>query len=255
MYKKMIDIRKISVILILSIIILSAAGCKKEPVVTETTTSDYVYHSVTTPTTIPEETATAENVSDESTSAEETSSVAGTYPSVEQSVSVTVCQPTTQVYVPVPATTVQSQTVPGSTQSSSTTIAAVSPSEQSTAGQTEVDLSITMPEANGKMKVYKTPSNKYIEKVSSSNGIDASRLCAVVSVPENDQNYVFEFSADSKRTVNDLKKVYLLDRNLNILNVAASNASQRVNLSTTENWFCMNVLIKGVIFPAIKDQF
>lgn len=252
MYKKeaMIDIRKIPVAAAVLIICALLSGCRQEQTEPERTSSDYVYHSsVTLTETQPEEeSATAQ----ETTSSEETTDTAATAaaPAVTQLVT-----------VPVPATTASPVQQP--TQTPPTT-APVKPSaapetKETTAAAydpaSEVDLSIVMPEANGKMEVDSSPDNRFVQKVSDTKGIAAERLAAVYSVPDNGQNYVFEFTSESSRTVNDLRRVFLVDSDGNIQSVAASDSSLKVNLSPTENWFCMNVLIKGVIFPAIKDQF
>lgn len=252
----MIDMKKIPVILILMTLPVLFISCSKNEPVTERTTSDYVYHSsVMTTGAYEEEIATGESTTEETSAAETTTdgAAAETVSDLSGYVTVIVSDTTGNPAPSVPASVqpVPPQTTP--VQPASTTAAPVHTTAYPV--ESEVDLSINMPQSNGKMKVIKSPSDKYIDKVSSDKGIDASRLCAVVTVPENGQNYVFEFSSASGRGVNDLKKVYLLDSYCNILNVASSDASQRVNLSTTENWFCMNVLIKGVVFPAIKDQF
>lgn len=120
---------------------------------------------------------------------------------------------------------------------------------------TQVDLNITMPEANGKMQVETSPSNKYIAAIADEEGIDEAFLAAVFSVPESGQNYVFEFKSKNLRSADNIRRVYLLDSACKIISVAASDSSERKNISATENWFCMNVLIKKVIFPAVEDQF
>lgn len=119
----------------------------------------------------------------------------------------------------------------------------------------KVDLSIAMPDANGKMQVDNSAENRFIAKVSKERGIDASLLAAVYSVPESGQNYVFEFTSASGRDVQNIRRVFLLDAAANITSVAAVNTSEREGISSTENWFCMNVLIKKVVFPAISGQF
>ena len=118
----------------------------------------------------------------------------------------------------------------------------------------EVDLSIQLPEPNGEMVVSRDPSNALIRTVHDARGVDSSLLVAVYSVPASGQNYVFEFTSAGKRTENDLRRVYLLDDNGKIVSVAAASNGERENLSVTENWFDFTVLIKGVIFPAVKDR-
>lgn len=118
----------------------------------------------------------------------------------------------------------------------------------------EVDLSIDMPEPNGTMLVSSERENKYIETVVSERGIDPSLLVAVFSVPESGQNYVFEFYSAGERTAENIRRVFFINSNGIIESVTASKATERENVSATENWFSMNVLIKQLIFPAVKDQ-
>ncbi len=118
----------------------------------------------------------------------------------------------------------------------------------------EVDLSISMPDKNGTMVTDKSKDNKFIKIINSQRKIDSSLLVAVYAVPESGQNYVFEFEDASVRTADSLRRVYLIDANGNITGVASSVASEKEHLSAVENWFCMNVLIKEVIFPAIEKD-
>ena len=118
----------------------------------------------------------------------------------------------------------------------------------------DVDLSIVLPDANGTMEVSTDPSNPFILAVHRSRGIDTSLLAAVYAVPESGQNYVFEFLSGSERTAESLRRVYLLTAEGEITSVAASDNAERENLTTVENWFCMNVLIKNMVFPAVSDR-
>lgn len=118
----------------------------------------------------------------------------------------------------------------------------------------EVDLSIELPSANGKMEVDTSRGNKFTVIVSEERGIDASYLAAVYSVPDSGQNYVFEFSSKTGRTADDLRRVYLIDANGKITGVAAKKASEKENISAVENWFCINVIIKNLIFPSVEDE-
>lgn len=120
---------------------------------------------------------------------------------------------------------------------------------------TEVDLSIEMPEKNGTMQTSVSSDNKYIKAVSSDRDIETDRLVAVFAVPESGQNYVFEFYDSDGRSKDDLRRVYLLDSKCRITGVAASNTSEKEGISSVENWFCMNVLIKELVFPAVEDSF
>lgn len=152
-------------------------------------------------------------------------------------------------------TEINTETETEETLTEAETEAAVTTTVQETVSVTEVDLDITLPEANGKMVVDRSPSNRFTAAIASQKKIDTDLLVAVYSVPESGQNYVFEFYTNDKHSKDNIRRVYLLDSNCKITGVAASSASERENLSTTENWFCMTVLIKGVIFPEIEEQF
>ena len=117
---------------------------------------------------------------------------------------------------------------------------------------TGVDLSIALPQANGTMQVSTDPEDPYIRVVREQRGIEASLLAAVFTVPQNGQNYVFEFTG-AERTAETIRRVYLIDDSGRIVSVAAADGAERENVSAAENWFCMNVLIRGVVFPAVKD--
>ena len=123
----------------------------------------------------------------------------------------------------------------------------------SAAGETEIDLSIALPQANGTMQVGLSPDDPYIRIVHEQRGIDASLLASVFTVPQNGQNYVFEFTGDV-RTAETIRRVYLIDASGAIVSVAAADSSERENVSAAENWFCMNVLIRGVVFPAVQNE-
>ncbi len=119
---------------------------------------------------------------------------------------------------------------------------------------TEVDLSISMPDKNGTMQTDYDKDNKYIKIVHKKRDIDEDLLVAVFSVPESGQNYVFEFYDDDGREIEDIRRVYLINSSGEITGVSAVAANERENISSIENWFCMNVLIKEVIYPAIKSE-
>lgn len=148
-----------------------------------------------------------------------------------------------------PATEPPSEAEP----SAGTTAPAVpAPSAGTAAPSPEVDLSISMPAANGRMEVSLDPANAFIAAVAA-GGVDPSLLAAVYTVPQNGQNYVFEFSG-AERTARTLRRVYLLDESAAVRSVAAADQAERVNISAAENWFCMNVLIRGVVFPAVEAR-
>ena len=119
---------------------------------------------------------------------------------------------------------------------------------------TEVDLSVSMPEKNGTMETDASADNKYIKIVCNKKKIDARLLYAVYAVPESGQNYVFEFYSADKFTADNIRRVYLIDSEGNISGVAAVKSTERENVSAVENWFCMNVLIKEIIFPAVSGD-
>lgn len=128
--------------------------------------------------------------------------------------------------------------------------------EETTSVQTvtEVDLSISMPAKNGTIETDLSPENKFIKIVCDKKGIDAKLLAAVYSVPDSGQNYVFEFYDSDTFTADNLRRVYLIDSQGNITGIAAADSSEKENISTVENWFSMNVLIKELIFPAVADE-
>lgn len=117
-----------------------------------------------------------------------------------------------------------------------------------------VTLPIELPAANGEMQGSRDPANPLIRAVAEARGLDPARLAAVFSVPASGQNYVFEFFSAENRTADGLRRVYLLSDNGDIRSVAASDAAEREGISAAENWFCMNVLIKNVVFPAVQEK-
>ncbi len=161
------------------------------------------------------------------------------------SVSVTEERQSTEAEITVRETTTEKQTV--GENESSTEVGSDAYSE-------EITLDISMPEKNGTMVTDKDSDNKYIKIVNEERGVYSALLVAVFSVPESGQNYVFEYKNENDRTAEDIRRVYLIDADGNITGVAAVAASEKENISSVENWFCMNVLIKGVIYPAIVDD-
>ncbi len=134
-----------------------------------------------------------------------------------------------------------------------------STAESSVSAQTsqavgEIDLSISMPEKNGTMVVDTSAENKFVAIVCNERGIDSGLLAAVYSVPESGQNYVFEFVSGKERSVESLRRVYLIDENGSIVGVAATKSAEMENVTAVENWFCMNVLIKELIYPSVEKD-
>lgn len=164
-------------------------------------------------------------------------------------------QPTTQPSVPVTATTAPVPT----TEIPTTEVPMTLPPEVPTTdvlptdAQGRIDLHVELPDANGTMVVSTERTNPYIVLVSTQRSLPVERLVAVYTVPQTGQNYVFEFNAGA-RTVENLRRVYLIDRNDQIDSVAATDWNEAENVSQTENWFCMNVLIKNMIFPKIAGE-
>lgn len=164
-------------------------------------------------------------------------------------------QPTTQPSVPE---TAPSLPVP-TTEVPTTEIPVTLPPEVPTTdvlptdAQGRIDLHVELPDANGTMVVSTERTNPYIALVSAQRSLPVERLVAVYTVPQTGQNYVFEFNAGA-RTVENLRRVYLIDRNDQIDSVAATDWNEAENVSQTENWFCMNVLIKNMIFPKIAGE-
>ena len=120
----------------------------------------------------------------------------------------------------------------------------------------DFSLNMSVPDANGTMEVDLSEENKYTQIVAAQRGIDTSLLVAVYSVPESGQNYVFEFlsAGAQNRTAENIRRVYLIDSSGKITYVSAASAAEAENVSAVENWFNMNVLIKGMIFPAIEEK-
>lgn len=125
---------------------------------------------------------------------------------------------------------------------------------------TGVTINATLPEANGKMIFNDSPDSKYMQIVIEKYKFNPKMLASVYSSPNTGQNYVFEFNGtkDSSgryiRNQDTLRRVYLIDENDNIVSVAAAKSSERVNISQSENWISMEVLIKKMILPEIQEQ-
>lgn len=213
-----------------AMLIVCLCGCADSLPATETTQYDeYMTTTVVLPETTVEIT-TEEAVATEAatTLPEETTQEQTTQPPVTEAL-------TTQI-MPEESTSAQAE---------ETTTAVVF---------TEVDLSVSMPEKNGTMVTDTSYDNKYIRIVCDKRGIDKELLVAVYAVPESGQNYVFEFYDVEDFTAENIRRVFLIDSDGAITGVAATKSSERENVSAVENWFCMNVLIKELIFPAVSDN-
>ena len=125
--------------------------------------------------------------------------------------------------------------------------------EQPTSGG-EVDLGIRMPTPNGTMVVTHSAEHPLIRTVHEQRGIDVSLLTAVYAEPKSGQNYVFEFYSAGDRSADGVRRVYYLTDDNVITSVAADRMSEIENLTLLENWMCLEWLIKGTVFPALKDQ-
>ena len=190
----------------------------------------------------------------------ETSALAQTSAGAQTSAPATAGSPETSAAASVPEQTAASA-VPAAAESAAaeTAEAPSVPAEETAAAvpsapEPEVTLPIRLPEANGEMEATTDPGNPFIAAVSGERGLDPAKLWAVYAVPASGQNYVFEFYSADARGPEDLRRVYLLTDEAVIRSVAASSNEERENISVTENWFCMNVLIKGVIFPSVAQK-
>lgn len=200
-------------------------------------------------TTMPDETELAEVSSVERQSQEHTNG------SVFESVSYEDASDTTVASEETTSEEISSEEVVVTVESSSVDEEATSEESTTVAHDiTQVDLSIEMPEKNGSMQTDSSPDNKFIEIVKNERKIDDKLLVAVFSVPDTGQNYVFEFKNADNRSADNIRRVYLIDEKGKITSVAADNSAEKENVSSVENWFCMNVLIKEVIYPAIEQE-
>lgn len=233
----------VSVILIF-LIGTAVTGCRLGNVnITQEETTGYVdYTYIYEPATVYVPPTTQETTAEETTFPETT---------VEPTTAAPATAEPTTVFVPVTEESAVPETTQPSTVAETTEEATETPSSVSDG---EVDLSISLPEANGTMVVSADPKNEYIKTVNEVRGINVDLLAAVYSVPQSGQNYVFEFYSADGRGVDDLRRVYLINASGKITGVAAAASSERENISTTENWFNMNVLIKSLIFPKIAEQ-
>ena len=237
--------KRIFFILPLALLLLSAASCAtaKESLPTEEYSYYYNENETTAPpVTLPPASSAAPTtlppVSEASTAMPPVSEVPTTLPPVSEVP--TTLSPAT---VPTTETPVPSSAVPTS-----------SAGEFSTDENGNIDLHVELPDANGTMVVSTEKSNAYIRIVSEQRGLNTNLLIAVYTVPQTWQNYVVEFKNAESRTADGIRRVYLIDQNDKIVSVAAAADAEKENCSTTENWFCMNVLIKKMIFPKIEPE-
>ncbi len=228
------------------VFVLAACNFSTVPANTSTTAYNYIY----TPT---EATSSVEDIqstvweSETAQQIEESEVPSQAYEEALTQETTTVSQEITST---VPETTVPTPTA--AVESTTKTVVETT----SNAADTNLTLNMSVPDANGTMEVDLSEDNKYTQIVMSERDIDPSLLVAVYSVPESGQNYVFEFSSSGadNRTVQNLRRVYLIDSSGKITYVSAASSSEAENISVIENWFNMNVLIKGLIFPAIEDR-
>lgn len=240
--------KRFTYIIILTIILICFAACGKgEENRPDLSSEEYVYVPSTAPAVMQTEPYTTLPYTEPSSIEEENSSALSSEPTTQP----TVTAPVSETTSAPAAETVPSTTAPVPSQPP---VSQTVPSETQTSELTTVSLDIELPDANGTMVVDTSPGNKFIAAVTGSGKTDASLLAAVYAVPESGQNYVFEFYDSAGRSKDDLRRVYLMDAAGNITSVAAAKASEKVNISSTENWFCFNVLIKGVIFDAIAED-
>ena len=219
--------------------VFTLCGCSFFVTEIETGTSnvsEYTYYSAPASTTAPSAQPSSEGASSQGSTAA---------PVTEPSYGVTVTQPSSQETTAIRPT----ETTPLEPMQT-----AAPETGPSASAEGDVDLGIQLPDANGTMEVSLDPANSFIKAVHDARGIDAALLAAVYAVPESGQNYVLEFNSAGKRTADNLRRVYLLKADGSIASVAAAKNSERENLSATENWFCMNVLIKSMVMNAVADK-
>lgn len=229
------------VFLLIVLIAAAASGCMRTTEITHEEpagTADYTY--IYEPATVYVPPTTEESAAGESTLPEPSSEPTAVPPATDAPATVPVSEESAVSEQTEPSTA--PETTEGTT------------AEPSSAAEGEVDLSIRLPESNGTMAVSVDPANEYIKIVSQIRGVSVNLLAAVYSVPQSGQNYVFEFYSAGGRGVDDLRRVYLISDAGKITGVCAVSSSERENISATENWFDMNVLIKGLIFPKIAEE-
>ena len=223
---------KRTVCFIAAVTVLCLCGCALQlPAVETTQHYEYEYQTTAVPA--------------------EESSEAATEPSTEAVEVSTELQYPSEMQTTLPAQEEETATAEVTTAEESTAVQ--EPATTAVAG-TEVELSLTMPEKNGTMVTDTSADNKYIKIVCDKRGLDSGNLVAVYAVPESGQNYVFEFYNSQSYNSDNIRRVYLINAAGEISGVAAVKSSEREGVSVVENWFCMNVLIKELIFPAVSGD-
>ncbi|GEM_PF-1640853 len=229
--------RKFLPVIAAGLIVFTLCGCSFFVTEVETgasgSSSEYTYYSAPASTTAP---------AAQPSSTQSSSQAGTTVPVTEPSSGATVTMPASTAIRPTETTALEPMQTAAPETSSSVN------------SDGNVDLGIQLPDANGTMEVSLDPANSFIKAVHTARGIDTSLLAAVYAVPESGQNYVLEFNSAGKRTSDNLRRVYLLKADGSIASVAAAKNSERENLSATENWFCMNVLIKSMVMNAVADK-
>lgn len=251
---------KLFVLVLVVILVSGLVACNSDtqPETAATTTYNYIYIPNET-SSLSQESQTCEVESETQTQLPEESSVQETTtqtPETTTRVTETTTQiPETTTQVPETTTRIPETTAVESTVIQESTTQNTQPTTSEPIGS-DVTLNVSVPDANGTMEVDLSEDNKYTQIVVSQRDIDASLLVAVYSVPESGQNYVFEFSSAGaeNRTAENIRRVYLIDSSGEITYVSAAYSSEAENVSVMENWFNMNVLIKGMIFPAIEER-
>ena len=116
-------------------------------------------------------------------------------------------------------------------------------------------------EKTGEMAFSDQPDNRYISAIASKYGVDAKKLVALYTVPENDSNIVLEFdgteNADGSlvRNKSTLVAIYSIDRELNSKRASENKALNEYSYgemkvmffsTTTENDYCWGVYMAPV---------
>ncbi len=103
------------------------------------------------------------------------------------------------------------------------------PVEPQTESTTAPKPSISV-EKTGEMAFSDAADNRYIASIASKYGVDAKRLVALYTVPENDSNIVLEFDGTTNtdgslvRNKSTLSAIYSIDKELNSKRASENNA-------------------------------